>query len=112
MGFGRQGPHLARLGVACGCWAWRARAHGAERRELDELLVESDAVTLHVALNDVFDTEPLPPNHPLTRLDNVVLTPHIGWPTDHAYELFSQAAADVLLAWLDNRPFERFTASH
>lgn len=27
---------------------------------------------------DVFREEPLPPNHPLTRLPNVVLTPHIG----------------------------------
>jgi phosphoglycerate dehydrogenase-like enzyme len=57
---------------------------------------------------DVFDTEPLPSRHPLTDLENVVLTPHIGWVTDHAYTLFSEAAADVLLAWLDGRPFERF----
>jgi len=27
---------------------------------------------------DVFDTEPLPPDHPLTKLDNVLLTPHIA----------------------------------
>lgn len=42
---------------------------------------------------DVFDREPLPPDHPLTRLDNVILTPHIGWPTDAAYASFAQAAA-------------------
>jgi len=30
---------------------------------------------------DVFDQEPLPPDHPLTKLDNVVLTPHIGSAT-------------------------------
>ena len=35
---------------------------------------------------DVFDQEPLTAGHPLTTLDNVVLTPHIGWPTDEAYE--------------------------
>ena len=28
---------------------------------------------------DVYDEEPLPDGHPLTNLDNVVLTPHIGW---------------------------------
>ena len=27
---------------------------------------------------DVFETEPLPPRHPLTELDNVVLSPHAG----------------------------------
>ena len=27
---------------------------------------------------DVFETEPLPPGHPLTELDNVVLSPHAG----------------------------------
>ena len=57
---------------------------------------------------DVFDEEPLPPGHPLTRLSNVVLTPHLGWPTDEAYTRFADAAADVLLAHLDGRPVPRF----
>jgi phosphoglycerate dehydrogenase-like enzyme len=48
---------------------------------------------------DVFDTEPLPADHPLTRLTNVVLTPHLGWPTDHGYERFAAAACDVLLKY-------------
>ncbi|ASJ09716.1 3-phosphoglycerate dehydrogenase [Thermococcus siculi] len=33
---------------------------------------------------DVFEEEPLPADHPLTRLDNVVLTPHIGASTVEA----------------------------
>jgi phosphoglycerate dehydrogenase-like enzyme len=57
---------------------------------------------------DVFDEEPLPADHPLTELDNVVLTPHLGWPTDEAYERFASAAADVLLAYLDGRGVPRF----
>jgi phosphoglycerate dehydrogenase-like enzyme len=48
---------------------------------------------------DVFDREPLPPGHPLTTLSNVVLTPHLGWPTDDGYGKFAEAACDVLLAW-------------
>ncbi len=35
---------------------------------------------------DVYETEPLPENHPLTKLDNVVLTPHIGSTTWEAQE--------------------------
>ncbi len=31
---------------------------------------------------DVFDEEPLPSGHPLTKIPNVVLTSHLGWPTD------------------------------
>jgi len=33
---------------------------------------------------DVFEEEPLPKDHPLTKLDNVVLTPHIGASTVEA----------------------------
>jgi hypothetical protein len=33
----------------------------------------------------------------------VVLTPHLGWPTDRKYAQFAEAAADVLIAWLDGR---------
>ncbi len=33
---------------------------------------------------DVYEEEPLPKNHPLTKLDNVVLTPHIGASTVEA----------------------------
>ena len=58
---------------------------------------------------DVFDQEPLRPGHALTKLRNTVLTPHMGWPTDQGYAQFSNAAADVLLAYLDGDDFPTFT---
>jgi phosphoglycerate dehydrogenase-like enzyme len=61
---------------------------------------------------DVFDKEPLPSGHPLTKLSNVILTPHLGWPTDEAYGRFADAAADVLLAHLDGQPVSRFVEAH
>ncbi len=57
---------------------------------------------------DVFDEEPLPAGHPLTTLPNVILTPHLGWPTDEAYRRFADAAADVIAAFMEGREFPRF----
>jgi phosphoglycerate dehydrogenase-like enzyme len=57
---------------------------------------------------DVFDQEPLPAGHPFTLLSNVVLTPHLGWPTDDGYARFAEAACDVLFSYLDGRDVPRF----
>jgi phosphoglycerate dehydrogenase-like enzyme len=50
---------------------------------------------------DVYDIEPLPADHPLRSLDNVVLSPHHGYVTLDAYHLFFTQAVDNLVRYLD-----------
>ena len=52
---------------------------------------------------DVFVEEPLPANHPLLQLDNVVLTPHLGWPTDSGFEGFAENAVTNILDYMDGK---------
>jgi D-3-phosphoglycerate dehydrogenase len=52
---------------------------------------------------DVFVTEPLPADHPLRTVPNVVLTPHIGWKVDEVFAEWAEIAADQLAAWLAGR---------
>jgi D-3-phosphoglycerate dehydrogenase len=53
---------------------------------------------------DVFDIEPLPIGHPLRQLDNVVLTPHLGYVTEQNYRAFFAGMVDDIRAFLDGRP--------
>ncbi|HXF50594.1 MAG TPA: NAD(P)-dependent oxidoreductase [Dehalococcoidia bacterium] len=54
---------------------------------------------------DVFPGHPLPPNSPLAKLPNVVLTPHIGGATQETVERHSRMiAADLLRALRGQRP--------
>jgi phosphoglycerate dehydrogenase-like enzyme len=170
IGLGHVGRHVAKIAHALDMrvLAWSPRltdaaalAVAAERRELDQLLRESDVVSIHLTLAaesrglldvrriglmkptaylintargpivdeaaliaalaegrlagaglDVFDNEPLPAGHPLTKLPNVILTPHLGWPTDEAYTRFADAAAGVLIDYLDGREVPRFVERH
>jgi len=142
IGFGRIGYEVAKIANAFGMKVLlydpkpneeRAKEVGGKFVPLEELLRESDVVTLHVPLIeatyhlinedklklmkktailinasrgavvdtdalvralkegwiagaglDVYEEEPLPKGHPLTKFDNVVLTPHIGASTEEA----------------------------
>jgi phosphoglycerate dehydrogenase-like enzyme len=53
---------------------------------------------------DVFDREPLPADHPLRTLPNVVLTPHLGYCTAEIYQQFYRESIENLLAFLDGKP--------
>jgi phosphoglycerate dehydrogenase-like enzyme len=49
---------------------------------------------------DVFDVEPLPPDHPFRELENVLATPHIGYVTEDLYRTFYGDAAANIAKWI------------
>jgi phosphoglycerate dehydrogenase-like enzyme len=53
---------------------------------------------------DVYDTEPLPAEHPLRSLDNALLTPHIGYVSHQLYTVFYQDAVEDIAAFIAGSP--------
>ncbi len=58
---------------------------------------------------DVFDREPLPADHPFRSLDNVVVTPHIGYVTEHLFRTAWQRMAQDVAAYLAGSPIRVVT---
>ena len=84
-----------------------ARAGIVDEAALIEAL---DAGRLAGAGLDVYGREPLPPDAPILRAANTVLTPHLGYVTRETYNTyFSQALEDVE-AWLKRSPVRILTA--
>lgn len=133
--------------------AERAEAHGATLVTKEELLAQSDFVTIHLVLSDrtkglistrelsqmkptaylvntsrgpivdenalaaalrahtiagagidVFDIEPLPAQHPYLRLDNILVTPHIGYVTEERIGIAYRDAVEDVKAYLAGSP--------
>jgi len=162
LGFGRLGQKLAGFGQMLGMkpLAWsrsltpeRAVAGGAAAASFDEVLTESDVVSVHLILGpqtrhligarefglmkptalfintsrgpivreadlvhalasrriagaalDVYDTEPLTKDHALRRLDNAMLTPHMGYVTEETWRVFYGEAVENIRAFLAGAP--------
>ena len=157
IGLGTLGARVARYGQAFDMrvLAWsanldpqRARDLGVEPVTKEELLRQSDVVSIHLKLGDrsrgligapelalmkrsavlvntsrspiidqealaqalqtgviagaaldVFEPEPLPSDHPVRRLPNTILTPHIGFVTEESYREFFAGIVEAIVAW-------------
>ena len=53
---------------------------------------------------DVYDVEPLPPDHPLRLLPNVTLSPHLGYVTREMLGAFYSDTVEAVAAWLTGTP--------
>jgi glyoxylate reductase len=70
-----------------------------------EALTEALAArTIYAAALDVTEPEPLPRDHPLLRLDNVIITPHLGSATEQTRQRMAEMSIENLLAGLAGQP--------
>jgi phosphoglycerate dehydrogenase-like enzyme len=73
------------------------------------IVVEADLInalkarTIAGAAIDVFDQEPLPPDHPFRTLANLLATPHIGYVSRGLYTRFYQDTVENIHRWLDGQ---------
>jgi len=49
---------------------------------------------------DVFNTEPLPADHPFRKMDNLLATSHVGYVTENTYKLFYTDTVKAVEEWL------------
>jgi D-3-phosphoglycerate dehydrogenase len=58
---------------------------------------------------DVFDNEPLPLDHPLRKMNNVVLTPHLGYVSEQNYRHYFAGVVEDIRGFLDGKPVRVMT---
>jgi phosphoglycerate dehydrogenase-like enzyme len=56
---------------------------------------------------DVYSVEPLPVDHPFRKLDNMVLTPHLGYVTEESFRNHYKQMVEGIDAWLKGEPLRR-----
>jgi phosphoglycerate dehydrogenase-like enzyme len=82
------------------CFVNTSRGHLIEEEALVNALREG---RIRGAALDVYQTEPLPADHPLRSLENVVLTPHMGYVSEESYDRFFAQVVDNIEAYLDGQ---------
>jgi phosphoglycerate dehydrogenase-like enzyme len=61
---------------------------------------------------DVFNVEPLPLDHPFRKMDNVVITPHLGYVGEQNYRKQYPDVVEDIRAWLDGKPVRVVTGGY
>ena len=61
---------------------------------------------------DVFNVEPLPLDHPFRKMDNVVITPHLGYVAEQNYRKQYPDVVEDIRAWLDGKPVRVVTGGY
>ena len=56
---------------------------------------------------DVFSVEPLPVDHPFRKLDNMVVTPHLGYVTEETFRAHYGQMVEGIDAWFNGEPVRR-----
>lgn len=59
---------------------------------------------------DVYSVEPLPASDPIRKLDNVVLTPHLGYVVEESYRHFYPEMIEDIKAWMGGKPIRVITS--
>ncbi|MFJ4186576.1 D-2-hydroxyacid dehydrogenase family protein [Kitasatospora sp. NPDC089509] len=73
----------------------------------DALLAALTAGRIAGAALDVFDTEPLPADHPLRRAPRLLATPHLGYVSQDNYRRYFGEAVEDIAAFLKGEPIRR-----
>ena len=83
-------------------------SRGAVINEKDLLEALDKEIISGVGL-DVYDKEPLPQDHKLRFIPNVLLLPHLGYVTAENYSKFYNQMVENLISCLDNKPIRQIT---
>jgi D-3-phosphoglycerate dehydrogenase len=58
---------------------------------------------------DVYDQEPLPKDHILRKTKNLILTPHIGYVSEEAYEKFFNGYLKAIEGFIEKKPVNQIS---
>ena len=75
-------------------------------KEQDLVEALNNEIISYAAL-DVYDQEPLPRDHILRKTKNLILTPHIGYVSEEAYEKFFNGYLKAIEAFINRKPINQ-----